>query len=171
MQSEKHNLIIDNPWVRKGNRKWLILCEVVCIYVFVVGSINLLDSNPTTLYATMWFGGIILSLYIILALILNSTVIVVSTNKIMKYFNPLPWFGCKEISTIEIRTLFIKKITNTGEGGDIVFFYNICCELTNKKVVTLLSIQSDLNKAIKYVTEIHDWLCQYHSIELVLNVA
>jgi len=171
MQSETHNLIIDNPWISKGQKKWLIFCEVLGLFVFVIGSINLSASNPTVQYTTLWLGGIFLSLYVILALILNSTIIVVSTNKIKKYYSPLPWLGRKEISTIEIRTLFIKKITNTGEGGDIVFFYNICCELTNTKIVTLISIQSDLSKAIKYITEIHNWLSRYHSIKLVLNVA
>jgi hypothetical protein len=85
MQYETHNLIIDNPWISRSQKKWLIFCEVWGLLVFVIGSINLSASNPTVQHATLWFVGILLSQYVILALILNSTVIFLIKTCTMKY--------------------------------------------------------------------------------------
>jgi hypothetical protein len=86
--------------------------------------------------------------YFALAMIMNSTVIRVSSHEVSVEHGPLPWFGNRQIASKEIAQLFCVEQVHRGRRGAVSITFSVEYITTSNRRDTLISGLTDLGQAL-----------------------
>ena len=156
---------VEYNWIDAISTFRFVVSIVWCLVMGLLGYFSYNGGNVG--WASICAFLVIMVLYIIVALVLNKTVLHVTPELVVASHGPLPWFSGFEIKTADICSIIWKESDRHDVAltrGTYTFYFS----LADGKRISIFALVpiSEYRPALQKVHAIQEWLAPYQKIDI-----